>query len=126
MDTMQNKTQKSIIKKSAGDTEIETLGKKGTNCDKSKQNIKRQYRTCRTQQISEKQRKTRARRKRNELIHEALEAIKGPGQINRHRNKQIIISMRKESGAIMSDREESLKICTSHSVPKQCPHQKVQ
>ena len=35
---------------------------------------------------------------KKELIQETLEARKGPRQINKHRNKQIIMSMRKESG----------------------------
>ena len=37
----------------------------------------------------------------------------GPRQINKHRNKQMIMSMRKESGEITSDREEILKICAN-------------
>ena len=55
-----------------------------------------------------KKRRTRARRKRKELILETLEAGKGLRQINKHRNKQMIMSMRKESGE--TDREEMLKI----------------
>ena len=55
MDTMQNKTQKSTIKKSIGDTEIESLDKKRKELQqKDKENTKRQGRICRTQQISEK------------------------------------------------------------------------
>ena len=76
-----------------------------------------------------KKRRTRARRKRKELKLETLEARKGPRQIYKHRNKQMIISMRKESGEITTNTEEILKyaqISTSHSIPKQCPHQKVQ
>ena len=53
---------------------------------------------------SKKKRRTRARRKRRELIQETLDARKGPRQINKHTNKQIIMSMRKESGEITSDR----------------------
>ena len=59
-----------------------------------------------------KKRRTRARRKTKELIQETLEARKGPRQIKKHRNKQMIMNMRKESGEITSDREEILKICT--------------
>ena len=44
---------------------------------------------------------------------ETLEARKGPIQINKHRNKQMIISMRKESGEITADREQILKICAN-------------
>ena len=58
-----------------------------------------------------KKRRTRAQRKRKELILETLEARKGPRQINNHRNKQMIMSMRKESGEITADREEKIKIC---------------
>ena len=55
-----------------------------------------------------KKHRTKAR-KRKELIQEILEARKGPRQINKHRNKQMIMVMRKESGEIASDREEILK-----------------
>ena len=55
-----------------------------------------------------KKRRTRARRKL-----ETLEARKGPRQINKHRNKQMIMSMRKESGEIATNREEILKICAN-------------
>ena len=54
-----------------------------------------------------KKRTTRARRKRKELILETLEARKGPRQINKHRNKQMIMSMRKESGEITADRRNT-------------------
>ena len=57
-----------------------------------------------------KKRRTRAQKKRKELILETLEAKKGPRQINKHRNKQMTMSMRKESGEITADREEILKI----------------
>ena len=74
--------------------------------------------------------RTRARRKGKELIQETLEAQKGPRQVNKHRNKQMIISMMKESREITSDREGILKtmhrFSANHSVPKQCPHWKVQ
>ena len=60
-----------------------------------------------------KKRRTRARSKRKELILETLEARKGPRQINKHRKKQMIMRMRKESGEITTDREEILKICTN-------------
>ena len=39
-----------------------------------------------------KKRRTRARRKIKELILETLEPRKGLGQINKHRNKQMIMS----------------------------------
>ena len=58
-----------------------------------------------------KKRRTRAWRKRKGLLQEILEARKGPIQINKHRNKQIVMSVRKESVEITSDREEILKIC---------------
>ena len=61
-----------------------------------------------------KKRRTRAERKRKELIQETLEATKGPRQINKHRNKQMVLSMGKESGEITSDREEILKICADY------------
>ena len=34
-------------------------------------------------------------------------------QINKHRNKQMIMSMRKESGEITTNREEIQKICAN-------------
>ena len=42
-----------------------------------------------------------------------IRSKKGPRQINKHRNKQMIMSMRKESGEITFDREEILKICAN-------------
>ena len=48
-----------------------------------------------------------------ELILETLEPRKGPRQVNKHRNKQLIMSMGKKSGEITSDREEILKICAN-------------
>ena len=67
--------------------------------------------------LVKKKRRTRAQRKRKELIMETLEARKGPRQINKHRNKQMIMSLRKESGEITSDREEILKICANFCMP---------
>ena len=60
-----------------------------------------------------KKRRTKARRKRKELILETLEARKGPRQINKHRNRQMIMSTGKESEVITADREEILKICAN-------------
>ena len=60
-----------------------------------------------------KKHRTRARRKRKELILETLEARKGPRQINKHRNKQMTMGTGKESGEITADREEILKICAN-------------
>ena len=111
MDTIQNKTQKSTVKKSIEDTEIKNLDKKRKGLrQKNKQNTKRQGRICRTQQMSEKEMQNKRTGKRKELIQETLEARKGPRQISKHRNKQMVMSMRKESGEITSDREEILKI----------------
>ena len=79
--------------------------------------------------LVKKKRRRRVQRKRKELIRETLEARKGPGQINKDRNKQIIMRMRKDSGEITTVREEILKICAdfyNHSIPKQCSHRKVQ
>ena len=77
---------------------------------KSKQNTKSQGRECKILQISGmKKCRTRGRRTRKELILETLKARKGPKQINEYRNKQIIMSLRKESGQFTSDREEILK-----------------
>ena len=53
--------------------------------------------------------KKKRRKKRKELLQETLAVRKGPRQINKHRNKQIIMSMRKDSGVTTSDREEILK-----------------
>ena len=55
MDTIQNKTQKSTIKTSIEDKEIENLDKKRKELKtKNKQKTKRQSRICRTQQNSGK------------------------------------------------------------------------
>ena len=62
MDTIQHKTQKSTIKKSTKDTEIESLDEKRKELiqkakkkkKKKKKTTKRQDRIRRTQQISEK------------------------------------------------------------------------
>ena len=71
--------------------------------------------------------RTRLRRKRKELIQEILEARKGPRQSNKHRNKQMIMNMKKEPGEITPNREEILKICAefykslyTQTVPTQC------
>ena len=60
--------------------------------------------------LVKQKRTTRARRKTKDLIQETLEARKGPRQVNKHGNKQIMMSMRKESGKILSEREV-LKVC---------------
>ena len=113
MDTIQNQTQKSTIEKSIEDTEIENLDKKRKELrQKNKQNTKRQGRICRTQQISEKETQNKSTEEKK-LITETLEARKCPRQINKHRNKQMIMSMRKESGEITTNREEILKICAN-------------
>ena len=49
-----------------------------------------------------------------------MEARKNPRQIDKHINKQIIMSMRKESGEITSDREEILRISTDFYKPRYC------
>ena len=55
-----------------------------------------------------KKHRARARRKRKEFRKKTLEARKGTRQINKHRNKQMIISMRKVPGEIMSDRKKKI------------------
>ena len=110
MDTIQNKTQKSTIKKSIEDTEIENLDKKRKELkQKTNKTLKDKVEYAELNKLVKKKRRTRARRKRKESILETLEARKGPRQINKHRNKQMIMSTRKESGEITSDREEILK-----------------
>ena len=47
------------------------------------------------------------------MMMEIIMTVVGPRQINKHRNKQLIMSMRKESGEITTDREEILKICAN-------------
>ena len=130
MDTIQNQTQKSTIEKSIEDTEIENLDKKRKELkQKTNKTLKDKVEHAELNKLVKKKRRTRAQRKRKELILETLEPRKGPRQIYKHRNKQMIMSMRKESGGITTDGEEILKyvqISTSHSIPKQCPHQKVQ
>ena len=130
MDTIQNQTQKSTTEKSIEDTEIENLDKKRKELrQKTNKTLKDKVEYAELNKLVKKKRRTRARRKRKELILETLEARKGPRQINKQRNKQMIMSMRKESGEITTNREEILKICAnfykSHFY-KQCPHQKVQ
>ena len=127
IDTIQNQTQKFTIEKSIEDTEIENLDKKRKELipkNKTKQKQKQNKKNKQTNKtpkdkveytelnkLVKKKHRTRARRKRKELILETLEAKKGPRQINKHRNKQMIMSMRKESGEITTYREEILKIC---------------
>ena len=114
MDTMQNQTQKPTIEKSTEDTEIENLDKKRKELrQKTSKTPKDKVKYAELNKLVKKKRRTRARRKRKELILEKLEARKGPRQIYKHRNKQMIMSMRKESGEITADREEILKICAN-------------
>ena len=129
IDTIQNQTQKSTIEKSIEDTEMENLDKKRKELrQKTNKTLRDKVKYAELNKLVKKKRRTKARRKRKELILETLEARKGPRQINKHRNKQMIMSTRKESGEITADREEILKICANFykSIPKQCPHQKVQ
>ena len=114
MDTIQNQTQKSTIEKSIEDTEIENLDKKRKELrQKTNKTLKDKVENAELNKLVKKKRRTRAQRKRKELILETLEARKGPRQINKHRNKQMIMSMRIESGEITADREEILKICAN-------------
>ena len=139
MDTIQNKTQKSTIKKSIEDTEIENLDKKRKESRLKKQNnnnkkhpppkkkqkqtqTQHKNKTKQTKQthkqknertnkqkhtknpnkqntkpvkdkveyaelnaLVKNKRRTRAQRKRKELIQETLEARKGPRQINKQK-----------------------------------------
>ena len=68
-----------------------------------------------------KKRRRRAQRTSQELIQETLEARKGQRQINKHRNEQRIMSLRKESGEITWDREEILIIWFNHFIPHTVP-----
>ena len=123
MVTIQNQTQKSTTEKSIEDTVIENLDKKRKELRPKKKKKKKKKNPNKTlkdkveyaelNKLVKKKRRTRARRKRKELILETLEARKGPRQINKHRNKQMIMSMRKESGEITTNREEILKICAN-------------
>ena len=114
MDTIQNQTQKSTTEKSIEDTEIENLDKKRKELiQKTNKTLKDKVEYVELNKLVKKKRRTRAWRKRKELILETLEARKGPRQINKHRNKQMIMSMRKESGEITTNREEILKICAN-------------
>ena len=114
MDTIQNQTQKSTTEKSIEDTEIENLDKKRKELrQKTNKTLKDKVEYAELNKLVKKKLRTRARRKRKELILETLEARKGPRQINKHRNKQMIMSMRKESGEITTNREEILKICAN-------------
>ena len=114
MDTIQSQTQKPTIEKSTEDTEIENLDKKRKELrQKTNKTHKDKVEYAELNKLVKKKRRTIARRKRKELILETLEARKGPRQIYKHRNKQMIMSMRKESGEITADREEILKICAN-------------
>ena len=85
------------------DTEIENLDKKRKELrQKTNKTLKDKVEYAELNKFVKKKRRTRARRKR-----------KGPRQINKHRNKQMIMSMRKESGKITTNREEILKICAN-------------
>ena len=112
MDTILNKTQKSTIKKGTEDTETESLDMKRKELrQKANKTLKGKAEYAGHNKLVKKKRRTRAQGKRKELIQETLEARKGPRQINKHRNKQITICMRKVSEEIKSDTEEILKIC---------------
>ena len=75
MDTIQNKTQKSTIKKSIEDTEIENLDKKRKELkQKTNKTLKDKVEYAELNKLVKKKRRTRARRKRKELILETLEA----------------------------------------------------
>ena len=96
MDTIQNQTQKSTTEKSIEDTEIENSDKKRKELrQKTNKTLKDKVEYAELNKLVKKKRTTRARRKRKELILETLEARKGSIQINKHRNKQMIMSMRK-------------------------------
>ena len=93
---------------------FENLDKKRKELrQKTNKTLKDKVEYAELNKLVKKKHRTRARRKRKELILETLEARKGPRQINKHRNKQMIMSMRKESGEITTNREEILKICTN-------------
>ena len=84
MDTIQNKTQKSTVKKSIEDTEIENLDKKRKELrQKTNKTLKDKVEYAEHNKLVKKKRRTRARRKRKELILETLEARKDPRQINK-------------------------------------------
>ena len=76
---------------------------------KANKTIKDKVEYAELNKLVNKKRRTRAQTKRKELIQETLEARKGPRQINKHRNKQIVMSTRTESGEITSDRQEILQ-----------------
>ena len=89
MDTIQNQTQKSTTEKSIEDTEIENLDKKRKELrQKTNRTLKDKVEYAEVNKLAKKKRRTRARRKRKELILETLEARKGPRQINKHRKKK--------------------------------------
>ena len=89
VDTIRNKIQKSTIKKSTEDTEIESLEMK-------RKELKDKVEYAELNKLAKKKRRTRAPRERKELIQETLQARKGPRQINRQRNKQMIMSLGKK------------------------------
>ena len=71
MDTIQNQTQKSTIKKSTEDTEIESLDRKRKELrQKASKTLKHKVEYAEINKLVKNKRKTRARRKRKELIQE--------------------------------------------------------
>ena len=102
------------MKKSTSDTGIESLDRKRKNLrQKANKTLKDKANST---NYRKKKRRRRARRKRKELMQGTLKGRKGPRQIHNDRNIQIIMSMRKESGGITSDREDVLTICTDFSL----------
>ena len=77
MDTIQNKAQKSTIKKSIEDTEIENLDKKRTEIRPPPKNTKRQGRMCRTQQISEKETQNKSTEEKKRINTGNIRSKKG-------------------------------------------------
>ena len=91
MDTIQNKSPQSrrVLKYRNWKPRQE---KKRIKTKKSSKALNDKVKYADLNKLVKKKRRTRARRKRKELILETLEARKGPRQINKHRNKQMIMS----------------------------------
>ena len=56
--------------------------------------------------------KSKEEKKGKKLIQETFEARNDPRQVEKHKIKQIMRNMRKETGEITSDREGILRMCT--------------
>ena len=78
MDTIQNKTQKSTIKKSIEDTEIENLDKKRKELrQQTNKTLKDKIEYAKLNKLVKKKRRTKARRKKKRIYTGNIRSKKG-------------------------------------------------